>query len=197
MGEKLKRIYGVSINYRLMNDFLSNIGDIRKARKANDVGAAFEKRIMLAVTQVNGCRMCSYFHTREALKIGMPEQEIRDILGGELRGAPEEETAALAFAQHYADTAGHYDPAAWERIVRTYGEARARSILAYIRAIMVGNAQGNILGALKSRFRGRPEPNSTFFKELAVLFSDIFIIPYILIKAPGIKAFKKIAKRRR
>ena len=186
MNQKSKRIYGVKDNYRFLNDFLSHLSDIRRSKKEGHVSEAFEKRIMLAVTQVNGCRMCSYFHTKKALEIGMPEQEIKQILDGELGAAPKEEAVALAFAQHYADTAGRFDKDAWDRVMAAYGQNRAQSILAYIRAIMVGNAQGNIIGAVKSRFRGKPEPCSTFYKEVTVILSDIFVIPFIFIKT-GIK----------
>ena len=185
-----KRIYGIKINYRLLNDFLSNIGEIRRAKKRGDVSVEFEKHIMLAVTQVNGCRMCSYFHTKEALRLGMPEQEIQSLLSGDLSYVPEEEAVALSFAQHYAEKTGQYDDKAWRRVVDTYGEQRSLSILAYIRAIMAGNAQGNIIGALKSRFRGQPEPNSKFIKEIGVLFCDIFLIPFILVKGLLFMPFK-------
>ena len=191
MQEGTRRIYGIKINYRLLNSFLSGIDEMRRATKRRDVSEQFEKRIMLAVTQVNGCRMCSYYHTKEALKMGMPEEDIKNLLSGDLSAAPEEEAVALAFAQHYAETIGRYDESAWQRVIQTYGQPRAQSILIFIRAIMVGNAQGNIIGAFKSRFHGQPEPNSTFFREIGVLFCDIFFIPFILIKSPIVKLLKK------
>ena len=46
------------------------------------------------------------------------------------------------------------------------------------------------MGALKSRFRGKPEPNSSFFKEIGVLLCDPFFILFILIKAPFVRLFK-------
>ena len=95
MEKTARRIYGIKINYRIMNDFLSRLGEMRAAKRRGYVSEQFGKRIMLAVTQVNGCAMCSYFHTKEALKMGMPEQEIKSILSGELGAAPEEEAVAL------------------------------------------------------------------------------------------------------
>jgi AhpD family alkylhydroperoxidase len=187
-----KRIYGVRINARLMNNFLSHLGDIKRAKAQAAVSPEFEKRIMLAVTQVNGCRMCGYFHTREALKMGMDAAQIKSILDGQLGSAPEDEMIALVFAQHYADTIGRYDDAAWQRVVAAYGQDKAQAIRAYIRAIMVGNAQGNIVGALKSRFKGQPEPGSTFLREMTVLAADVFLIPFFLVKAAYIAVLKKI-----
>ena len=178
-----KRIYGVKINYLLLEDFLLNLSDIRKARKNHEISKEFEKRIMLAVTQVNGCSLCSYFHTKDALNMGMEKEQIKKILEGDMGSVPEDETEALIFAQHYADMIGNYDQKAWERINAIYGNSRANAILAYIRAIMVGNAQGNIFGAFKSRLAGRPEANSTFIKEISVILADIFIMPFLMSKA--------------
>ena len=186
-----KRIYGVGTNFRLMDAFFGSFGDMRRAK--GQISDAFEKRIMLAVTQVNGCRMCSYFHTAEALKMGMDETQVRGILGGDLSTAPSEEMTALLFAQHYAETTGCYDADAWQRVVDTYGADKARGILAYIRAIMMGNAQGNIVGALQSRLKGQPEPNSTLGHEIGVLAADIVFIPLLLIKAAGVSVWRGIA----
>ncbi|WP_256205872.1 carboxymuconolactone decarboxylase family protein [Carnobacterium iners] len=38
------------------------------------------ERIMLAVTQVNGCSVCSYTHTKMALEVGMKSEKIKNIL---------------------------------------------------------------------------------------------------------------------
>ena len=178
-----KRIYGVCINARLMDDFFMNLGAFKRAAKRGNVGKEFEKRIMLAVTQVNGCEMCSYHHTAEALKDGMSKKEIDAILNGEFSDVPDDEVPALLFAQHYADTIAKPDGEVFNSFIKQYGEHKAEDILCYIRAIMVGNAQGNIMGALKNRFRGKPEQGSTFFKEISVLFCDIFLIPVLMLKS--------------
>lgn len=34
---------------------------------------------MLGVTEVNGCKYCNYFHTRQAMKEGISKDEIRAI----------------------------------------------------------------------------------------------------------------------
>lgn len=192
-----KRIYGVKINYRLLEDFLTNLADIRKARKNHEISKEFEKRIMLAVTQVNGCSLCSYFHTKEALNMGMEKEQIRKILEGDIGSVPEEETEALIFAQHYADTIGNYDQKASERITTIYGAERANSILAYIRAIMVGNAQGNIFGAFKARLTGKPEAGSTFLTEISVILADIFIMPFLMLKAVLLLAVKGMQSQKK
>ena len=52
------------------------------------------ERIMLGVTQVNGCLLCSYAHTKMALELGMKEKQIEELLDGELGNVPLERPEA-------------------------------------------------------------------------------------------------------
>ncbi len=179
----MKRIYGARVNGALICDFLRSAGDMRRARKNGDIDERFIKRIMLAVTQVNGCALCSWFHTKEALRLGIPQNEISRLLKGDMDGVPEEQAAALVYARHYADTLGRVDAGAWRYIVNLYGVRKALGIRAAVRMIMAGNAQGNIWGAFASRLKGWPEAGSSLAKELSVFALDIFGVPFMLVWA--------------
>ncbi len=85
---------------------------------------------MMAVTEVNGCRYCSYFHTQVSLRAGLKKDEIRRILEGEFEGAPQEELSALYFAQHYADSGGKPNPEAVQCLQDVYGVDGAKEIIA-------------------------------------------------------------------
>src|SRR5690625_6346011 len=79
---------------------------------------------MLAVTEVNGCEICSYGHTKYALEQGMSNEEIKSFLTGNPENISSDEMPAIIFAQHYADTKGHPSEEAWNRIVQEYGKDR-------------------------------------------------------------------------
>ena len=79
----MKRLYGPKAFFQQLSKMLTNMSDMRAARKANRVSKEFIERIMMAVTEVNGCRYCSYFHTQVALKAGMESGEIKEILSGD------------------------------------------------------------------------------------------------------------------
>ena len=165
-----RRIYNSPKEFTsAMADIVNHAGDLKAAARSHRIDHAFTEKIMLAVTQVNGCRYCSYGHTRAALKEGIPEDEIARIAAGELGQFPEEEAVALLFGQHYAEMGGNPDPQAWQRFLDYYGEDKARDILAYIRMIMMGNLLGNTFDAFLNRITGRPAPNSSFFSELSIL----------------------------
>jgi AhpD family alkylhydroperoxidase len=178
----MKRLYCPKDFYRFLADMVASLGDMRQGKNEELVSEEFSERIMLAVTEVNGCRYCSYFHTQVALKAGLAQDEIRDTLDGNLSNAPEEEIPALLFAQHYAEAAGRPEAEMSERLVEIYGERRARAIVARIRGIMVGNAWGNAFDSLRFRLKGQPNPDMSLGNELGTIFGPIFMLPVIAVR---------------
>jgi len=98
---------------------------------------------MLAVTAVNGCRYCSYFHTKQALKSGITAEEIGGLLAGDVANCPQDEAVAVAYAQHWAESDAHPDPEAVKRLQQTYGQERMEAIHSILRMIRMANLLGN------------------------------------------------------
>ncbi len=146
--------------------------------KARSLSGSFRERIMLAVTEVNGCALCSYAHARMALEEGIPEEEINALLSASSEHVPLEERKAVFYAQHYADTLGKPDSAAYQTILDEYGPQKTRVIIASIRTIMYGNVCGLPASAFLSRLRGKPYSNSSLFYELGMILA---ILPATLL----------------
>jgi len=119
----------------------------RKRLKAvmnrGSISPAFRERLMLAVTAVDGCRYCSYFHARQALKSGVTQEEISRLLSGDVDDYPEEEAVAVIYAQHWAESDAHPDPEAVRRLQQTYGVEKTEAIHLMLRMIRLGNLLGN------------------------------------------------------
>ena len=178
-----KRIYTVAEFRRALDDVFAHLPDMRAAMRGGRVNKSFAERIMLAVTQVNGCRYCHYGHAKAALAAGITETEIRDLFEGELDKVPPTQVVALTFAQHYAETEGYPDPAAWQRVVDTYGPESARDIMAYIRMITMGNLLGNTFDALLYRLTLRPSaPGSSLVQETGVILGSLVLVPATFIR---------------
>lgn len=143
----------------------------------------FTERIMLTVTEVNGCALCAYGHTRIARDAGLSSVEIRELLGGVANGVPDAELPAIMFAQHYADTRGHPDAHTLRNLVDVYGQDRALGILGTARMIMAGNAVGIPWSALLSRLRAAPYPSSSLGYEIGTIVGAAFVIPVAVIHA--------------
>jgi AhpD family alkylhydroperoxidase len=136
--------------YKKPGDFFSDLWFIfryqylmNEIMKNKVIPFAFRERLMLAVTSVNGCRYCSYFHTKQALKSGMHTQEISKLLTGEFDNCPEEEAPAIIYAQHWAESDGHADTVAVQRIKQFYGIQKAEAINLILHMIRLGNMTGN------------------------------------------------------
>lgn len=141
--------------YKNIGDFwadllfpIKNRHKLREIRQKRLVSSAFRERLMLAVTAVNQCRYCSYFHARQALKSGVPQQDISNLLAGEIDACPPEEAPALAYAQHWAESDSKPDPEAADRLRAIYGEDKAVAINVLLRMIRLGNLTGNFFDYL-------------------------------------------------
>lgn len=109
------------------------------------VPAAFRERLMMAVTVVNGCRYCSYAHFRSALSAGVSDEELRQLLLGTIpTDTPQDELLALTYAQHWAESDGHPDPQARQKLEEHYGATRAEAIHIVLHMIRMGNLVGNL-----------------------------------------------------
>ncbi len=116
---------------------------LRLVMRGGLVDFAFRERLMLAVTAVNDCRYCSYFHAKEALRADLSETEIRQMQDGLLGMAPAEQLPALLYAQHWAEMNGRSDPEARQKMTEIYGPEQTEAIETVLRMIRTGNLAGN------------------------------------------------------
>lgn len=172
-----KKLYSLREIYRIIYLALRSGKYMLRVKKSGAISLSFKERIMLAVTEVNHCVMCSYEHTTIALEAGMDNEEIHALLAGDTENVPEEELPAILFAQHYADKRGYPSKEAWQRILTVYGEEKAKGILGIIRGIMMGNAMGIAFGSLKGRSKGKPDPRSSLLYEIAALIASLLFLP--------------------
>lgn len=173
-----KQLYTPLESYRFIHDAIGSMSSMIKARKSGELKTEFLERIMLAVTEVNNCPMCSYAHTKIALEAGMSPTEIENMLSGVLFDVPKEDLPAILFAQHYADTRGKPSKESLRTLVRTYGLKKAKGILGGVQSIMVGNAYGIVFGSFKGRLKSEPDPRSNLFYEVIMIST---LLPFVIL----------------
>lgn len=122
---------------------LQNRKKLRDVKNKGLLSPAFQERLMLAVTSVEGCHYCSYLHSKLALKGGVSQEEIEKLLSGEVESCPEEEALAILYAQHWAESNACPDPEAVDRLKEKYGTEKAEAIHLMLRMIRLGNLIGN------------------------------------------------------
>ncbi|HMF30752.1 MAG TPA: carboxymuconolactone decarboxylase family protein [Candidatus Lokiarchaeia archaeon] len=165
---------------RTIANLLRRPRDILHTVIHNQISPDFSERIMLAVTAVNGCRYCTYVHTKLALEQGCTPQVIQAITNFEYARLKEDEVVALAFAQHYAESRDSPSKDALKQLWRYYGPTKARDILNSIQLITVGNLTGNALDAFKSRLRGIPPDHGSFLFEFIVYIIGMPVTYFML-----------------
>lgn len=176
-----KKLYSLKETYWIFFHGIRTMKYMIKAKRKDDLNLPNIERIMLAVTEVNGCGVCSYAHTKVSLEAGMTSEEIQNLLAGDFDYVPKEELTGVLFAQHYADQRGKPSQASWERVIEEYGESTAKGILGAIRGIMIGNAYGIAWSSFFNRLKGKADPRSSLAYEAAMMTMGTLIIPFALV----------------
>ncbi len=178
-----KRIVNLKTQNEHIQLFIKHSNAFVEAQLNPVISKSFSESVSLAISQVNGCKLCSYTHAKNALKSGMSQEEVDFLMTGEgFDNAPKEQLEALLFAQHYADTKGNPDPATKQKLTDTYGEEKTKDIMASILMMNLTNLHGNTAEALGLRFKGKAVEYSNFWQEIAVTINFFKVMPVILYK---------------
>ena len=86
-----KKLYSVRESYWIFYNGIRTMKYMFKSKRKKELSPSFIERIMLAVTQVNCCAICSYAHTKKALESGMSNKEIQNMLSGIIDDVPTDE----------------------------------------------------------------------------------------------------------
>lgn len=175
-NNKLPKQYTIFEYYTALVKWTRSISRLIQNRKQAMISQDFVERLMLAVTEVNGCAVCAYGHTQMALNQGFSQEEITAFLSGSHEFIRAEEMKAILFAQHYADTKGKVDKKAYQSLVETYGEASSAVILAAIQMMMIGNIAGLPISAFQRRLKGNKDSNSLLVVELGLPLSTFLLL---------------------
>jgi AhpD family alkylhydroperoxidase len=116
---------------------------IKPLMRGEVIPDSFRERIMLAVTEVNGCRYCEYAHAKMALDAGLSQEEIKDLSAGIFHNCPPEEVPALLYAQHWAENNGQPDSQTRQEVIDNYDEQTVELMTLAMRMIRMGNLLGN------------------------------------------------------
>ncbi len=145
--------------YTRLSEFWDDVRFMRQHRAQIRIATQLvplelRERLMLTVTQVNGCRYCAQYHSKLALEGGLTQDEVTELLAGIVDHCPPEEAIAVFYAQHWAEQEGKPDAGAQLKLIETYGEEKAAAIEVLLRMIKVGNYAGNTWDYVLYRMSG-------------------------------------------
>ncbi|MBU1142471.1 MAG: carboxymuconolactone decarboxylase family protein [Firmicutes bacterium] len=190
MNKYEKRKYNVfehiPIVYRAALGFLT----LKSLKKKKAMNFKLKERIMLAVTEVNGCVLCSYVHTKLALNGGMTDIEIKELLAGDLENVPAEESIAVLFAKDYAFNKEKIDPEFYNKLIEKYGKYKAKAILSACEVITMTNSMGISLGLLKETLTFKHVKKSNILNEILIPLLTMILYPIFLLLGLFILPFR-------
>lgn len=132
--------------------------------------------IMLAVSSVNGCTMCSWVHTKKALSSGMEVSDIKNILSGQYDHVPNDQLIAILYAEHYAETKENPSLESLKRLVAEYGQDKAMVIQSLCHIITMTTTLGITFTGFRNRLLFKKSYNK-FYRELIIFCSMVFLFP--------------------
>ena len=187
-----KRVFTMKEHIGIMKHAAKSLGLLMYVKKHKLFNKQFKERIMLAVTEVNGCAMCSFVHTKLALQSGMSRENIQALLGGDTSMVPLEESVAILFSQHFASSKESPSDEAIDRLIQEYGLQKAELVLAACNMITMTNAMGIGLDNLYNRIKFNRVQGSKLYRELLNPFLVMLLFPILTILYFLMSPFKRI-----
>lgn len=168
----------------LLSSIAAITGDIPRLPRllyADAITPAFREKLFLAVTSVNKCRYCTWAHTAIAAGEGVAQADIAALIGGGAELITGDEAEAVAYAVHFAETERNPSPEQTQKLLKKYGEDRARQILQYLNLIYFANLSGNTFDAFLSRAQGTGDSGGNAIFE--TIFALLAAPPLLAVRA--------------
>lgn len=130
------------------------------------------EQIIVAVAQVNACRMCAHAHTRMALEAGVTDAELAALENMDEEAFDRSTWLAITHARERtkADFARLERNAESESLADGLERQTYDDVEDVARVMTVANRIANTLNALPDRWRGSPVPGSRLPDELLINF---------------------------
>jgi len=185
-----KRIFTAKLFFVELGFLLRNVFNLIHLLFAKQNPKHLFEKIFIISDAVNGCIYCSWLDAKLALKSGMSQDEVNNLLTLQFHTVVSEwELNALLYAQHYAESQGKPDAEMTASLTEFYGEPLASKIVLAIRAVTFGNLYFNTWRAVISRFKGHPAPHSNVVFELIYfVLNFIIIVPVTILRKLDSKA---------
>ncbi|MFW2390237.1 MAG: carboxymuconolactone decarboxylase family protein [Polyangiales bacterium] len=134
------------------------------------------EKVIVAVAQVNACKMCEHAHTRMALEAGVSDAELAALENMDEEAFDRRSWLALAHARDRTQSgfAPITDVASRDALANEIGAQTTDDIEDVARVMTMANRVANTLNALSDRRRGQAIPGSRFVDELVI---NIMFLP--------------------
>jgi len=163
------RVYTVPELLRDLRWVVSRLASLWSIWLGGRLPSALREQIIVAVAQVNACRMCEHAHTRLALEAGTTDAELAALQTMDEAAFDRQTWLILAHARARAKASFAPVPSLEERaLIDAIGERHYRDAEDVAHVMTVANRIANTLNALSDRRHGTPHPESRLVDELII-----------------------------
>jgi AhpD family alkylhydroperoxidase len=181
MAEKKERIFKIKEQVRNIYYASKSFVILKASKKYKLMNKQLKERIMLSITEVNGCSLCSYVHTRAALSSGMTRENIKMILDGNHDKIPVEDAVAVMFSQDFAYSKENPSDESINRLIEEYGIKKAELVIAASNVITMTNGMGIGMGLFFNRLRFKRDKRSNIFSEIFNPLLTMVLFPILVL----------------
>jgi AhpD family alkylhydroperoxidase len=150
------------------------LGTMYRVWLKQEVDPGFREELMLAVSQLNGCRYCSWGHHEWAQISGVSNQELAQLEQLDPAGFDRRKWVAISYARALVkQDFRRVQPELRRAMQHKYSPREIRQIELIANVMDIGNRGSNTFDAMLSRFKGVPAPDSRILDEL--ILSGVFL----------------------
>lgn len=148
----------------------------------NELDPGFREELMLAVSQLNDCRFCTWGHHEWAQISGVSNEELAQLESLDPSGFDRRKWVAIAYVRALVkrDFKG-VQPELRRAVQHKFSPQEIRQIELVARVMDIGNRGSNTWEAMVSRLRGKPAPDGRILDELVLSGAFLATAPIVLL----------------
>ena len=171
-GRPAPRTYTLPELFKGLKSLMSRLPALWSIWIGGRLPRALREKVVVAVAQVNACRMCEHAHSRMAREAGVSDAELAALENMDEHAFDRRTWLAVAHARDrvVADFGPIAKDGSQDALVEVLGVQTYRDVEDVACVMTVANRIASTLNALPDRLRGNPVPDSRLFDELFINF---------------------------
>jgi AhpD family alkylhydroperoxidase len=179
-GFKKRTITAAQLARRIAS-LVPEFGTMYRVWLKQEIDPGFREELMLVVSQLNGCRFCSWGHHEWAQISGVPDEELARLEQLDPSGFDRRKWLAISYVRALVkEDFKRVQPGLRRAMQHKYSPEEIRQIELIAKVMDVGNRGSNTFDAMLSRLKGVPAADSRIIDEVILSGAFLAIAPMVV-----------------
>lgn len=158
-----------------------SVGMIYRVWLKHEIDPGFREELMLAVSELNHCRYCTWAHHEWAQMVGVSDEELAHVEQMDPSGFDRRKWLAISYVRALVTAKfGRVDKELVREMNAKYSPMEIKEIEIVARIMDIGNRAANTWDAFLSRLRGGPVADSHILDELVMSGAFLATAPIVV-----------------